>query len=225
MQQCHWLGKLIIAAWLLQQPASAVTAADYRVLGLQYRQQAQFEQAIAALKQAAKLEPSNLDGRITLGWTQHLAAQRQDAAKTLATVAWEDPYKVQAFNALGIVYLVSGDLVPAIATHTWALLLKPENEIAYYNLSLACQRVRAYEWAIVTATRAAELEPTNPHPPVALALARWSKGDRAAAQAAYSQALALDDRYGDRGFLQYLAEAGFSAEQIQLTVQILDSRS
>jgi len=222
---CRLFGWVAIAMLLVPQPVQAATAADYRALGLQYRQQGQFEPAIAALKQAAALEPGNLDGRITLGWTQHLAAQRNDAAKTLAAVAWDDPYKVQAFNALGIVYLVSGDLAPAIAIHTWALLLKPENEIAYYNLSLACQRVQAYKWAIVTAMRAAELEPSNPHPPVALALAHWSNGDRAAAQTAYSQALALDNRYHDRDFLQYLTEAGFSPDQVQMTAQILASRS
>jgi Flp pilus assembly protein TadD len=200
---------------------ATMTAAEYRALGLQYRQQQQFEAAIAALKQAAVLEPDNLDGRITLGWTQHLAAQQQDAAATLESVAQTDPYKVQAFNALGIVYLVSGELVSAIAAHTWAVLLKPDNEIAYYNLSLACQRVQSYNWAIVTAIRAAELEPDNPHPPVALALAYWSKGDRAAASTAYAQAIALDDRYRDPGFLSHLSEAGFSSEQIQLTQQIL----
>ncbi|MCS6815292.1 MAG: tetratricopeptide repeat protein [Cyanobacteria bacterium] len=224
LTKCFLVGALEIAVLSLSQSSYATTAADYRALGLRYRQQGQLDAAIAALTQAVALEPDNLDGRIALGWTQHLAAQRQAAAQTLTAVAWADPYKVQAFNALGIVYLVSGDLALAIASHMWALLLKPDNEIAYYNLSLACQRIQSYDWAIVTAMRAAELEPTNPHPLIALALAHWSQGNRAAAQAAYTQALALDDRYGDLGFLAYLAEAGFSADQIEVTQQILKSR-
>lgn len=222
--KCFLIGSLEIAAFGLAKHSYAATAADYRALGLRYRQQGQLDAAIAALTQAVALEPNNLDGRITLGWTQHLAAQSQAAAQTLTAVAWADPYKVQAFNALGIVYLVSGDLALAIASHAWALLLKPDNEIAYYNLSLACQRIQSYDWAIVMAMRAAELEPTNPHPLIALALAHWSRGDRIAAQTTYAQALVLDDRYGDLEFLNYLAEAGFSADQIEMTQQILKSR-
>lgn len=206
---------------LIGQSVGASTASEYRLLGLQYRQQAQFAEAILALEKAAALEPKNLDGRVLLGWTQHQAKQGKAAANTLWEVIFEDPYKVTAFNAVGIVHLVSGELLPALTTHTWAVLLKPDNEIAYYNLSLTCQRLELYDCSVATAVRAAELEPTNPHPPVALALAYWSKGDRTAARQAYQQALDLDGRYREIVFLNHLTEAGFSLDQVQTTEQIL----
>ena len=208
-------------ALMINFPVAAMTAAEYRTLGLQYRQQEQFAEAIAALEKAVELEPKNLDGRVLLGWTQHQAKQGEAAAETLWQVIFEDPYKVTAFNAVGIVHLVSGDLLPALLTHIWAATLKPDNEIAYYNLSLTCQRLELYDCSIATALQAGKLEPSNPHPLVALALAHWSKGDRPAARQAYQQALALDGRYGGVGFLAYLTEAGFSLDQVKTTEQIL----
>jgi len=220
-----WLlwGSLTIASFSLPFPALAASAADYRLQGLAYRQAGNFPAAIAAFESAAALEPDNLEGRILLGWTQHLAGQRLEATTTLQQVVWTDPELVPALNALGIVYLVSGELAPAFITHGWALMLKPDNEIAVYNLSLTCQRLGFYDWAVLAAERATVLEPGNPHPFIALALAHWSQGNPTQAKAVYQQALALDGRYGDRGFIQYLAEAGFSTEQIQTVATILQN--
>jgi uncharacterized protein YciW len=75
--------------------------------------------------------------------------------------------------------------------------------------------------ATTTASKAATLEPSNPHPLVALAIAHWDSDDRLRAQLAYSKALELDARYSDRGFLTYLKEAGFSPDQITTSQQVL----
>ena len=50
------------------------------------------------------------------------------------------------------------------------MFLKPDNEIAFYNLSLALHQLEIYPLAITTANRAAKLEPNNPHPLVAAAI-------------------------------------------------------
>lgn len=203
--------------------ALAQTAADYRLEGLAYRQQGQYDAAIAAFQSAVALDPQNMDGQVLLGWTQHLAQQRPMAIATLQTAIYQHPFSPQPFNALGIVYLVEGQLTDAVLSHSWAALLNPNNEIAYYNLSLAYHRLGYYDWAIATAEKATRLEPENPHPRIALALAQWDKGDRTTAQATYQQALSLDGRYGDAEFLQYLAEAAFHPEQIRLSRTILES--
>jgi Flp pilus assembly protein TadD len=83
--------------------------------------------------------------------------------------------------------------------------------------------LQQYDLAIATAQRAAELEPTNPHPLVALAIAHWGKGDRSAAQQAYRQAIDLDPRYREPAFLTNLQEAGFSPDQIQTAGQVLSA--
>ncbi|WP_019502330.1 tetratricopeptide repeat protein [Pseudanabaena sp. PCC 6802] len=215
---------ILIAGLAIARPvfaASPNSASQYRQQGLAYRQQERFPEAIAAFEKAAELAPKDVSARILLGWTQHLAGQESEAARSLWSAIYLDPFSVQAFNALGIVYLVQGELPPAITSHTWAALLKPDNEIAYYNLSLAYHRQKLHTVAIANAKRAAQLEPGNPHPLVAEAIAHWDNGDRNAAIQSFRSAVSIDSRYGDANFLDYLKEAGFSTEQIQTSKQVL----
>lgn len=209
-----WMGNPDVA----QNPASA---GSYRASGLSYREQSRYREAIAAFQKAAALDPGNLSNGVLLGWTQHLAGQEDAATQTLVNTAYQDFSHVPTFNALGIVLLTRGNLDDAVGVHSWALALKSDNEIAYYNLSLAYQRLQQYDWAIVTATKAAQLEPSNPHPLIALAIAHWAKGDRTAATQVYRQALQIDSRYRDRTFLAYLDKAGFHTDQIRETEQVL----
>ncbi|MDX2242442.1 MAG: tetratricopeptide repeat protein [Leptolyngbyaceae cyanobacterium bins.302] len=201
----------------------AQSAADYRQQGLNLRDQERYPEAIAALQKSVKLEPNNLSGRVLLGWTQHKAGQQAAATATLVAALTLNPFEVPTLNALGIVYLVDGKLSNAIASHSWAALLKSNNEIAYYNLSLAFERIQQYDWAIAAAQEAAKLEPGNPHPPVAAAIAHWGNGDTTQAQALFRQAIDLDARYNDPGFLTYLNEAGFSPDQIVKSQTVLAS--
>ncbi|MEM9002249.1 MAG: tetratricopeptide repeat protein [Cyanobacteria bacterium P01_F01_bin.86] len=192
------------------------TAETYRQAGLEARQQEDFARAIETLKTAVALAPRTVSGYVILGWTQHLAGQRDEAIATLQKALNRDDEHVPALNALGIAYLVNGDLEQAIATHTQAKTLQVDNEIAYYNLSLAYQRLPDIPAAVEHATRATELEPYNPHPWVALALAHWSQQEDEPAWLAYQQALSLDGRYFDAYHLDHLQKAGFSAEQVQV---------
>ena len=196
-------------------------ASKYRELGLSYQRQDRYPEAIASMQKSVELEPNNVNGRVNLGWTQHLAGQPKNAAESLLQAASLNPFSPPTFNALGIVYLVSGDLTNAVIVHTWAALLKPKNEIAFYNLSLAYHRLKLYDSAITNATKAATLEPSNPHPLIALAIAHWDSDDRIRAQLAYRKALDLDGRYSDRNFLTYLKDAGFSPDQITTSKLIL----
>jgi tetratricopeptide (TPR) repeat protein len=212
----------ISSVLFVQYGFAATTASEYRQLGLAYRQQERFPEAIAALQKSVELDPQNLDGRVLLGWTLHRGGEQTAAAQMLQQTVLLNPFYVPTLNALGIVYLVDGKLPVAVLTHTWAALLKPNNEIAYYNLSLAFHRLQQYETAIANAMKAAELEPDNPHPLVALAIAQWDRGDRAAAEETYRRAISLDPRYADSSFLNYLNEAGFSIDQIQQVKKVLN---
>ena len=223
-----WLKGLVIgsgtvASLLISTSAFAQSATDYRQQGLSLREQERYSEAIAVLQKSVELEPQNLSGRVLLGWTQHKAGQTSIAEKTLLETFNLNPFDVPTLNALGIVYLVGGKLNNAIAAHSWAALLKPDNEIAHYNLSLAFERVGQYDWAIATAKEAAKLESSNPHPLVAEAIAHAGNQETSLAQAAFRQAIALDSRYGDSNFLTYLDEAGFSTDQILRSQQILRS--
>ncbi len=203
------------------QRANKRAADAYRQSGLAYRRQERFEEAIADLEKSVSLDPQNIDGRIILGWTQHLAKREEAAAASLWEAIYRSPTSLQAFNAIGIVYLVRGDLPQSVLLHSWALLLKPDNEIAHYNLSLAYHRLQQYDLAIAHSQKASELEPNNPHPFVAQAIAYWSSGDQVNGKKLFNQAIAIDTRYRSPEFLNFLNEAGFSNDQIQLSKIIL----
>lgn len=205
----------------IQADSEAKSAAAYRLEGLARRQQGDLVGAIGLLREAVEREPQNLDGQVLLGWTLHLAGEGAAAAQVLEGALRQDPVHVPSLNALGIVYLVQGRLWRSVATHGQGVLLDPGNEVAFYNLSLAFERLNLGDWAVGAAEAAIDREPYNPHPYVALALARWSGGDRSGALGAYGEALKLDGRYGDRGFLDHLREAGFSPDQVLKTDEIL----
>ncbi len=213
---------LFAMAMLGSSPAFAVTSAsEYRSIGLSYRANERYDEAIAAFTKSVQLEPQNASGRVLLGWTQHLAGQQKAAAESLLPVVYKDPQYVPALNALGIVYLVNGDVTAAVVTHTWAATIEPNNEIAFYNLSLALHQLKLYSLAVSTATKAAKLEPHNPHPLVAKSIAYWNLGDRKSAKLTYRQALKLDPRYNDAFFLEHLQKAAFSRQQIAIAKLVL----
>ncbi|MGF1535011.1 MAG: tetratricopeptide repeat protein [Elainellaceae cyanobacterium] len=208
---------------LLPEVALPQTADYYRQQGLDYRSQGRFDEAIAALQQAVDLAPNHQGGQVILGWTQHLAGESEPAAETLTQAFYTNPLDVPTLNALGIVNLVQGRLGPAVTSHLWAAHLNPDNEVAYFNLSLAAQRLQRYDWAIDTAARAAQLEPYNPHPLIAEAVALWSQGERDQAQQRYRDALDLSPRYGTPDLDFYLERAAFSPEQIAIAYAIVES--
>lgn len=207
-------------AFISPSVSAANTASDYRQLGLLYRQQGQYPKAIQAMEKSVALEPGNIMGRVNLGWTQHLAGKEEAAAKSLWEVIYRKPLFVPAYNALGIVYLVDGNLPATVLLHTWAAILKPDDEVAYYNLSLALHRLQVYNLAIVTANRSAILEPNNPHPLVAAAIAYWDSGDKKTARKVYQKAINLDSRYSSQACFSNLKQAAFSSEQIQTVDRI-----
>jgi tetratricopeptide (TPR) repeat protein len=216
-----------ISAIAQSTPAPVITssadrkaAQTYRQSGLKLRQRGNYIEAIASFEKAAKLDPSNLSGRILWGWTLHLAEKETEATEVLQQVLAQDANNIPALNALGIVYLVSGNLTDAVKTHQQAVNLNPKNEIAHYNLALAYQRLKDYDSALTHAQQATQLEPNNPHTWVAIALVYWDKGDKSQAKAMYKRAINLDPRYRQSGFLSHLKLAGFSKDQIQLMAEI-----
>jgi tetratricopeptide (TPR) repeat protein len=56
-------------------------ASKYRELGLSYQRQKRYPEAIASMKKSVELEPNNFNGRVNLGWTQHLAGQEDNGSR------------------------------------------------------------------------------------------------------------------------------------------------
>jgi len=199
------------------------SAVEHRLAGLALRAEERFPEAIAEFEKAIALEPKQSSNYVLLGWTQHLYGQSESAANSLWQAIYLQPASVEAYNALGIVYLVRGELNHAILLHSWSALLKSNNEIAYFNLSLAYHRQQLYDLALYYARSASVIEPNNPHPLIALALAYWELEDQSRALNFLQQAIALQPLYGDLQNLDQLKRAGFHPTQIA-TVGIMLSR-
>jgi Flp pilus assembly protein TadD len=197
-------------------------AQTYRQQALELRREDKLSEAIVLLQQATQLAPQDSGGWVLLGWTQHLNGQSEAAAQSLWQAIYHQPTNPEAFNALGIVYLVRGEIAPAIVVHSWASLLKPNNEIAYYNLSLSYQRQNLTDLAILYAKTATNLEPSNPHPLIALALAHWTAQQSEQAESYLRAGLDLNPQYGDRAYLPNLQKAGFSEAQIAQVRSMLE---
>jgi len=198
-------------------------AALYRIRGLDYQSSGRLDLAIKAMQRSVELDPSNAIGKINLGWALHLAHRDNEARVVLEEVSKEHPRDIAALNALGIVYLVTGELNKAVATHTKAITLDRSDEIAHYNLALAYHLLGEYESGIKEGLSAAKLEPNNPHPKLALSLNFWSKGDSYKSRFYYNCSISLDDRYRKSSYLLHLREAAFSSLQIDQLRQILKS--
>ena len=215
-----------LATWILMvscwtpSPVQKAESSQQRAAGLSYRDQGRYEDALTAFKTSVKLDPTNLSGRVGLGWTQHLAGKEELATESLLRTVYRDPFHGPALNALGIVLLKRDYVEDAAAVHAWAASLSPDNEVAYYNLSLEHHLLKQYDWAITEARKAANLEPYNPHPLIALAINQAATGNDAAAVASCRSALQLDGRYRDQHFVNALTVAGFHPSQIQAAQKI-----
>ena len=197
-------------------------ARRYRQEALAYRNQEQFDRALELLQKSVSLAPQDSNGWLVLGWTQHLAGRSEQSAQSLWQAVYLQSPPTEALNALGIVYLVRGELSTAIILHSWASLLKPDNEIAYYNLSLAYHRQKSYDLALAYAQTAVALEPANPHPYLALALAHGGLNQQEQAIEHLRSALSLNSQYSDRDYQSNLLRAGFHQTQIDQVRAILE---
>jgi Flp pilus assembly protein TadD len=165
--------------------------------------------------------PTRLSACVNLGWYLHLQGQNQRAIEILTQVTQLAPTDEKAFNALGVIYLFTADYPKAVATNRAALQIQPNNEIAHYNLSLALWELSQFVEASLHAQEATRLEPTNPHPWVALAIAEFRLGHQPEAQRAYRRAIGLDRRYRKSAYLTKLSSADFSPRQITAAQTIL----
>lgn len=212
---------IALSAWVF--PAIANSASEFRQRGLALRAQGNYGGAIGAFEQAIQLEPQNLDNQLLLGWTVYKAGDRDRAAQVLSQVTAKNPFAVNAWNALGIVDLVSGNVHSSVGSHLWATMLNPKNEVAHYNLSLALTRLQVFDRAIAHGEVATRLEPDNPHTWLALAIAQAATDSNQAKQH-YRKAMALNPGLENPDIRAIdLQEAGFSPEQIQ-QVQALTQR-
>ena len=137
------------------------SASEHMALGLDYRDQGQLDEAVAAFKEAIELEPNFVEAHYNLGLTYadqeeyELALAEQQEAIDLA------PDLAEAHNGLGMAYYGLGQVDEAIAAYQQAVELDPDLSDAHFNLGHAYSDLGQHGQALAAYREAAQLEPDD----------------------------------------------------------------
>jgi tetratricopeptide (TPR) repeat protein len=135
------------------------SANSYNNVGLLYRQEGEFEKAIAAFQRAIEMAPDvaafydNLG--VTYGASGDFAAAATAHRKALAL----DPTSAKAYNNLGNAYLELGKTRQAVQAFEKAVSLSPRFADAYANLASVYYRQGDFAKAETLLRKALSLEP------------------------------------------------------------------
>jgi len=140
------LGKYEEAINSLQQAMSLIDWDPdlWNYLGVAYWKKGQLEQALEVYEKALKIDPGYAVTLTNLGMTEISLAMRDReasylarAAEHLAKALENDPHHAEAYNGLGVVRRLKGDLEGAINLWKKVIELNPGHRFALYNLGLA----------------------------------------------------------------------------------------
>ncbi len=118
-------------------------------------------QAIAAYKEAIKLNPLRSDAYLNIGKLYYRQRNLVDAERLLRMAILRDPYNSSAHYTLGRVMESLGCLDDAIAFYQRALAAAPRLTDAHYRLARACAGAGQIEKAVRHLQQYLALEPDN----------------------------------------------------------------
>ncbi len=134
----------------------------YVTLANGYRMQALYEEAVAALQQAASLAPTQPVILAELGLMQHFSGDLQAAQRSLEMAAQHDlpdPYRVRVYYHLAQTYRRMGDAVKAARAN--ARMLSARGGLAPWRSGLRALEGTAYGQALAHEIGAIELSIKN----------------------------------------------------------------
>ena len=140
------------AYWMLQQPQPALD--HYRLaaglalkeadpgsasrawnnIGIVYRSVGQNQEAMAAYRQALRLDSQFAGARNNLGFVLLLEGHVEEAVRELRTAIGQEPTLGQAYANLGLAHAMQGEWEPALAALSEAERLSPDNPEVHARL-------------------------------------------------------------------------------------------
>ncbi len=154
------VGQVDAAIQLYQQSIRAhPTAACFINLGVALFSTGKTSDAIAAYREALRLEPAMAVAHNNLSIALCQSGQAQEATAEAREAIRLDPHYPEAFNSLGNALEETGSLDEAIAAYGKAVELRPDYAAAHCNLGSPCKAVGLLDAAIAEFQAAIRIEP------------------------------------------------------------------
>jgi tetratricopeptide (TPR) repeat protein len=161
-------------------------------LGVILHGRGEMDGALAAWREAVRLDPRDPLARYNLGWGLQIRGDLDGAIAAYREVIRLDPkYALAHYNLAGALN-DKGDVTGAIATWWEAVRHDPDNARAHTNLAAAYAQQQKYPDAITCARAAIRADPKYANAHVVLGLVLLQTGDLPGARAALTEAARLD---------------------------------
>ena len=183
--------KLRIYLELCKKKAKQNPAADsYFELGVLYKENDNFDDAVKSFKKAIELNPKHSMALYEVGV---ICEKRKDydAAIKNYTESLRIKENSEAFQSLGVCYLKKGMLKEAYRNLTKAMLLNPNKYTIYNNLGAVFEKLGNYDSAVQMLEIGTKLNPKNVIGFYNLGVALDKKGDFGNALNAYEKSVEL----------------------------------
>ena len=172
-------------------------------LGELHNRQGKYEQAVLALTQAQAIDPENPAILFELGSAYLRQQKYAEAVMSLEEGLEISPGVFGALFDLGNAYYQLKQYDEAIARYEQAVEVKEDLWFAVNNIGLVLYEQKDVKGAIEYWERSVEMtDRGEAEPLLALAVARFHRGDRDDALTQGTRALIIDDAYGDLEFLR-----------------------
>jgi tetratricopeptide (TPR) repeat protein len=132
----------------------------YLKLGQDRLELEQYDQAVAALEQAAKAQPQDIKVNYTLAQAYQKAGQLEKAEATFKNLAAINPTDAATYYSQIVkMYDEAGQNENAIEAAKKVIELNPKSEIAVFNLGIMYQKLKRFDEAIATFKQALQIKP------------------------------------------------------------------
>jgi tetratricopeptide (TPR) repeat protein len=184
------------------RPALGTAPGDYE-MGMVYLLQGRAQEAIAAFRRAAELDPDMPEAFNSWG----AAAKEETPLREAIRI---QPDFAEAHNNLGGLLMARGDLTEACFHFEAAVRFRPGLASARYNYGLALARLKRFDEAQPQIEAAVRADPKIAEPHQVLGALLAVKGERERAVAEYREALRLQPMFGRAliGLAGLLVETG-----------------
>ncbi len=166
-QACYVLIYLIITV-IVSQPSlafaqqhGASTLDEYFKLGVEYVQNAKFEDAEKMFKKVIEFDPFYTDAYNNLGNIYMLRNNFELALEQYTKVINLSPANDGAYSNIGLIYMKSGSLSKAIEMFQKAVELNPRSAEAFYNLATCYLLFNSIQNAETSIKKALEINPDD----------------------------------------------------------------